>query len=351
MNSAVFCARLALLLDELDGIDPVLALADTDFDRSLLEAPDAFYIDQVSERTIYENVAQLTQSPWLGFVAGQRVNFSDMGPLGLALVSSNTVGEMLSFNEKYLRTVTPPCLFEIKVVGPKLLLRTVESYPMLPKMQRLAAEEVLAVWVNFPADGLVEAASALRVSFESPAHPEHLQHYAQLLPGGLSKVHFNWKFKPGKHKVLLEVELPTAVLDLPMPRPRADIHAANKAYCEARLDSLNDEGQWSQRVRDLLIANYTDTVNPVWRPHHIALALEVTLRQLQRNLEREGTTPQALVADVRRALVEDFVLSKLTNKQLGRIIGMSEKHFISWFGGQYGCSRTEYRAAAMSVEL
>jgi AraC-like DNA-binding protein len=124
-------------------------------------------------------------------------------------------------------------------------------------------------------------------------------------------------------------------VDLAIPAADPSLLALFEGHARVRLDELERLGGTSQRVVRLLAARLMGAVPPVGT---IAAELAMSGRQLQRVLQAEGTTYQALLDEARR----DLALARLrlpgtTAAEVALLLGYSEagaftRAFRRWTG-------------------
>ena len=139
------------------------------------------------------------------------------------------------------------------------------------------------------------------------------------------------RFGMPEHRVALRL----SELDFPIPAADPSLLAVFERHALGRLDELERMGTTSQRVLRLLSARLTGTVPPVGV---IAAELAMSGRQLQRVLQEEGSSYQALLDQSRR----DLALAQLrvpgtTAAEVALLLGYSEagaftRAFRRWTG-------------------
>lgn len=126
-----------------------------------------------------------------------------------------------------------------------------------------------------------------------------------------------------------------AELETPIPAADPSLLALFERHALGRLDELEKMGGGSQRVLRLLTARLTGTVPPVGV---IAAELAMSGRQLQRVLQEEGTSYQALLDQARRDLaMAQLKVPDTTAAEVALMLGYSEagaftRAFRRWTG-------------------
>ncbi len=139
------------------------------------------------------------------------------------------------------------------------------------------------------------------------------------------------RFGMPEHRVALRL----AELDTVIPAADPSLLALFERHAIGRLDELEKLGGSSQRVMRLLTARLTGTVPPVGV---IAAELAMSGRQLQRVLQDEGTSYQALLDQARRELaMAQLKVPDTTAAEVALMLGYSEagaftRAFRRWTG-------------------
>lgn len=261
--------------------------------------------------------------PGLGLTAGSRCHFTSLGPVGFAVVSSQTLRTALEVGLRYsdLTAFLTRLSFEDGADGARLI---VDASGVPPDLRRFALERVGALMLTLSRDlfGAPIRPAAVRLSFARPPQAELYRRFFGVTP----------EFGAPRNEVRLSAE------DMNRPLTHANPLALKLAedQCRQLLATRSERGGFAGRVRDRIVQ----------RPGHIpemeqvAAALHLTPRTLRRRLREEGTTYAALCDELRQALAEDLLSSPrlpigVIAERLGYADASSFIHaFKRWKGGQ-----------------
>ncbi len=248
-------------------------------------------ISYVEFGLLARNALRLTGNPALGLDAGSNLRFAQMGVLGIAIMSSRTIGAALDVFLHHGRALAPSFDLEVRTEGDAGQLFIRETISMEPL--RAFAYEV--VWGAVVSQGrwLYQKALPIRRARFAYARPEYVDRYAAVLP--------DVTLVFGAAETVLEfdrsvLDAPVAFADPATARLAEEFHAAKMP------DPLRDDGLIPQ-VRRLLAGARGRPVDP----EHVAHALETSVRSLQRALKDLGTSFQSLCEESRRSFAEDWV--------------------------------------------
>jgi AraC-like DNA-binding protein len=132
-----------------------------------------------------------------------------------------------------------------------------------------------------------------------------------------------------------ELEFDAATLQLPQRSADAWLHKVVESHAQAALDRLGTRNPFVQQVASALGVAVQRGEGDL---RHVARALGMTERTLQRRLSDEGVQFRALVDDVRRGLALRYLADRTTSlTEIALMLGFSEqaafhRAFVRWTG-------------------
>jgi AraC-like DNA-binding protein len=309
---------VALGMDRGASLDALLE--NTQITPAMLTSTEA-RISYAQFGILARNALALTGNPALGLELGRRMHTGNLGVLGLAIMTSATVGAALEVGLRYYKTVAPGWDLTLVVEGQKatLVARPAINYGPMTVM---ATEALLAA---FEAQGrfLVGASLpilAVRIAY---AEPGHSGRYVDLTDAPVSFGH-----------EVTEVDFDAEILERRLQWSDPVTARQAERQCAAALpDSGHADGLVARVRRQLSSSRGNYPTEP-----GLAQALRTTPRTLRRGLQRMRTSYQTLLDDDRRqhalALLQT---TSLTAEDIARRLGFSDvrsfrRAFKRWTG-------------------
>jgi AraC-like DNA-binding protein len=146
-----------------------------------------------------------------------------------------------------------------------------------------------------------------------------------------------------------ELEFDAATLHLPQRSADAWLHKVVEAHAQAALDRLGARNPFVQQVASALGVAVQRGEGDL---RHVARALALTERTLQRRLAEEGVQFRSLVDDVRRGLALRYLSERtMSLTEIALMLGFSEqaafhRAFVRWTGKTPGHFRRAGEAAS-----
>lgn len=274
----------ALLTDLGTGLDSVLAGTGITADQL---RPDAF-IPYSSFLATLDNACRATGRDDIGLLLGLRVTLAGLGPLGKAMRHAATLGEAIAtFVAFQINNSTGGAVYLIRadedvILGYGVYDRTVDVSPQIYDL-------VLAVGCNLLAEltrGAVGPAEIL-LSRKIPGDPSRYRRFSGC----------PIRFDQGQTGLWLT----QSSLAFRLPEADADLH---ERTCSQLTSAQEGSLRMSERVRHLL--------RPLMltgqaKMGHVAEQLDLHPRALRRRLRKEGTSFDAIKADVRYAAARELL--------------------------------------------
>jgi AraC-like DNA-binding protein len=144
---------------------------------------------------------------------------------------------------------------------------------------------------------------------------------------------------------VIELWLPTEMLDLRHDRADPQLAALLTAFAERELARLPSDGPFLSRLRQAITRRLGEGRQP--RISDMARAMSMSPRSLQRRLGEEGTTFTAMVDKVRLTLAASHLVeNQIAIGEIAFLLGYSSPAaFHRAFKRAYGCTPAAYRLA------
>jgi AraC-like DNA-binding protein len=313
--------RVLIETAQAQGAARAALLENTGLTEAMLVSPDA-RISYAQFAVLTSNAIRLTNNTGLGFDAGANVRLPNLGILGLAIMSSPTVGAALDVALRHYRAIAPLFDLETRVEGDVAYFTVREAIPLAP-FAAFSTEFLLSAFDRQGRSFLGRALPILKVRL-GYAEPDHLARYADLYANVPLAFDQN----------LTEVSFDAALLAA--PNAEADPLTAKVAeqYCVQEAPAtLPSTGLLAQVRRQLSAA--------AGRPPsltELSRSLRTSSRSLRRFLQSMGTSYQTLIDESRRARAEEWVRSThMTIEQVSGRLGFSDvrsfrRAFKRWTG-------------------
>lgn len=308
------------------GLDADALMGEFNIDPKLLADPNArFRMEQVN--AFYQRVSGLIDDPNFGLQAAQFWHPSQMGALGYAWLTSET---LLAAFRRYSRF--------IKIVSDVVQLEIIEGDDEVSLDTRFVQEEASR---KYRIDGAMATLIAMIRSNAGPGfHPKSIS-FIFNPPEDTSPYYALFQcpviFNAPANRFTITRE------DACAPRScsntqLASLHDQFMLEYVAKLDKENIVERVKVAVtRELASGNISDAL--------IAKKLFLTERTLQRRLQESGTTFKKLLTEVRIALADNYIRdSKLSLNEISFMLGFSElSSFSRAFKNWTGSSPRNYR--------
>ncbi|HEX4335169.1 MAG TPA: AraC family transcriptional regulator [Polyangiaceae bacterium] len=311
------------------GADRVELLRDTGITTRMFESPDARF-SHAQFSILANNAVTLSNDPALGLHLGQGIGLSQMGVLGLAMLSSATLGAALRLHLRYYRSLMPGWELTLRATGDRAVITIREAIPLKP-FEVLATEAIVVAFVQ---QGSVLFGGplplrAIRLAYPAPPYAGMYPDFCQMTPSfGAATT---------------EIECDASLLDAKVIGADPATLALAEQYCEKQaMPSVEMEGLVGQ-MRRLLVAPNGKTPDL----GELARALQTSTRTLRRSLRAMKTSYTELLDESRRQRADELVRStELTLAQVANTLGFTtvrsfRRAFKRWTGTTPGALRAE----------
>jgi len=302
-------------------------LANTGLTEEMLRSPEA-RVSYAQYGVLIHNAIELTQNSGLGIDYGNNLHLSHMGMLGLAVLSSQNIGEAFAVAIKYYRTVAPAWELELRVEGERAIFTAREAIARNPF--RVFATEALLMAIRANGEFLYGQPIPLievRVQYPEPPHSDRIA----------ALYHVPIKYDCDETVAVFEA----SVLDAPLASADPLTFVMAERQCAAELPFTTAiDGLVAQVRRHLFSPGGPRGVD------EIAKLLCTSTRSLRRSLQLMGTSYQELMDEARRARALEWVAgTEMTSGEMAQRLGFSDaRGFRRAFKRWTNMSLQQYRA-------
>ncbi|MFT3925267.1 MAG: AraC family transcriptional regulator [Myxococcales bacterium] len=269
---------------------------------------------------LLERVSRASGRPELGLRAAQCVAPGDFDVIEYAAATCANLGDAIRCAARLVQLMNTGARLTLKVSGERALLcyecdEADESH--------VAAEFVLASMLMLGRRLLGLEINPAEVSLKHPA-PTSIEHHASLFQAPI-------RFGAACDALIM----PTAALDIPLPRPEPALHSILQRHATAMLERVPCRRTFKQQVLDLIAEELTNG-NP--GVENLAHRMDISARTFLRRLKVEGVTHRELVTEVRRALALRYLENtEMSVAEISFVLGFStsnsfHKAFRQWLG-------------------
>lgn len=310
------------------GVDSAAILSGTGLTLELLEDPEVV-LQAVQELLVARNlVARLGDLPGLGAEAGRLYNVSSMGILGLALLSSATVRDVLHTVLHFISLSSSFVQFDLRErgAGGVLLIRD-DDIPADIREFMVERDVAAVLAVSTYIFGVLQSAPH-DVRAELCLPKARCQELAVGAPLAVVE----------RSTTTSRITFARRLLDQAMPAGDPATAKMFVRQCEELLQRRRELGGIASQVRALLVRNLRTNL-PI---AEVADALNLTERTLRRHLADEGTSYRRLLEETRETLASELLRTTcLSVEQIASQLGYAEsasftRAFVRWRGTSPG---------------
>ncbi|MGB2315041.1 MAG: AraC family transcriptional regulator ligand-binding domain-containing protein [Porticoccaceae bacterium] len=261
----------------------------------------------------------LTNDPTLMIGLGQKIDITNLGTFGFALMSCATLKEALKLLLRYQSIASPGLSFRSLESDTDIILRTsIEIGTPLQKrlITELAFSQIIRI-AQILANPVTNQ-TELRFKHDDAGN---LQAYKAMLS---VPIKFNQKHS--------EFLLSKDIIECKITSSNPVAHVIFQQQCEDLLRGLNRVENFSAAIRRMLIQAGGEFPNI----HHIATTLHMSESTLRRRLSNEGTNFRVICDEVRNVLARQYLAAtELTIAEIASLLDYSEavsfrRAFVRW---------------------
>ncbi|WP_176511326.1 AraC family transcriptional regulator [Pseudomonas faucium] len=319
---------------ELEGLDCRAMFKQLGLDFAALDDPDARF-PQDSMTRLWQLAVELSGNEAIGLNMARVVRPASFHVVGYALMSSRTLAEGFERLVRYQRIIAESSDLSFRL-GPEgySLILTVHGDHLPPTRHSSEASLACALALSKWLSG--RPIQPRRVLIQGP-QPKNIEPY---------KVAFHSPLVFGAvHDALI---FERADMEAPLPTANEAMAVLHDRFAGEYLARFS-ESRVTHRVRQVLCR-----ILPQGEPKRetLAQALHLSQRTLQRRLQEEGTSFQALLDDTRRELAEQYLAQPgMTLLETAYLLGFADpSNFYRAFRRWFDVTPSEYRARLGGAE-
>ncbi|MFV5467708.1 AraC family transcriptional regulator ligand-binding domain-containing protein [Acinetobacter towneri] len=261
-------------------------------------------------RDLLSTLEQQLPQPALGLEIAKYVQPKHLGIIAYLALSCDHLGEALQRYHDFHRLIYDGGPLQVEAQNDYLSIRWSEL-PVHMTTQ-LTDEIAIALMMEFLKHFMqFEDICLHEVHFHHPA-PKNIALYEQYFH---CKVRFS--------QPITQVLLPVSELAKPFHQGDQTLQHLLLQQAQALLEKLPNSTQTDQRLQQAIL---TGLQKNMYQIEHIAQQLHISVRQLQRHLQQQGTTYQKRMQEVRCLLAEQYLQEPhLSLQEIALLLGYSEQ--------------------------
>ena len=261
-------------------------------------------------RDLLSTLEQQLPQPALGLEIAKYVQPKHLGIIAYLALSCDHLGEALQRYHDFHRLIYDGGPLQVEAQNDYLSIRWSEL-PVHMTTQ-LTEEIAIALMMEFLKHFMqFEDICLHEVHFHHPA-PKNIALYEQYFH---CKVRFS--------QPITQVLLPVSELAKPFHQGDQTLQHLLLQQAQALLEKLPNSTQTDQRLQQAIL---TGLQKNMYQIEHIAQQLHISVRQLQRHLQQQGTTYQKRMQEVRCLLAEQYLQDPhLSLQEIALLLGYSEQ--------------------------
>lgn len=307
-------------------------------DPDLLNQPDSRVSGEIS-RSLWQELIQRTGDQNIGLHIGESFNLAALGIVGYVLFNCHTFGQVLEKLSRYMSLFSQGVSMQIQPLHGYAqcdweIANHLNNY--LTEEPRQPIEATMSATLTVAKTLTGRSLQPLAVWFQHPRPADPSEH--QRLFGTAIQ------FEQPANRLVLEA----ACLDWSVVSANASLLSTFEHHAEAMLATLNQTDGYTYRVIREITHLLQGEVPPI---EIIAHRLTISVRNLQRSLQAEGTSYQQLLEDSRKQLALRYLKQPDTSiHDVAFLLGFSEPSaFHRAFKRWTGQTPREYRGSSRSV--
>ena len=308
------------------GITPAM-LEDSSISEAVI-GDDINEIGLAQEFQFYRNVLDLSEDPLIGLKIGRVFRYESYGLLGYAMLSAHnlreTIGIAADFSMLTFSHFTIKLLDTDEAAGIAFNL----DYELAPDLLQLYSDRDLeAAFTGVKASGLDFGNEVIvKLMHQDFANLQRYQDF------------FGCDVELGHHRNEILVE--RSILDQASPQPDRLASEYCQAQCKKLLNKFGLQGGLVEQVQKILVARPGSFPNI----EETARKLNTSVRTLRRNLNKENSSFQSLLDEIRLELAQEYLASQMSIERIAELLGYSEAaNFSHAFKRWTGVAPSQYR--------
>ena len=309
------------------GIEPVMLEDSSVSDAVSNDTP--YTITLAQEFKFYRNVLKVSADPLIGLKIGKAFRYESYGLLGYAMMSAQTLRDTIAiaadFSVLTFSHFTIQLLDTYEAAG----IAFISNYELAPDLLQLYCDRDLeAAFTGVKNSGILFNArnTTVKLMHNDRANKER---YERLL---------NCAVEFGHHRN--EILVSRRILDHRSPQRDQMASEYCQAQCKMLLSKLGLQGGLIEQVRKILIArpgSFPDI-------NETAKKMNMSVRTLRRNLNKENSNFQKLLDEIRQQLAHEYLASSMSIDRIAELLGYSEAaNFSHAFKRWSGIPPSQYR--------
>lgn len=311
------------------GVDPRPLLREVGISADLLADPDQ-YISTRALRQLLERSAEVTGCATLGLRMAEKRAISDLGVSSLVLAHEPTLGCVLKALGESLGRINSNLVLQVTEFDQEVELRQAFSLDG-PKSTRQASDLGIGVLARLCSGILGHGWAPLSVCFAHEAPPPS------------ERAIYDRLFRCTPYFDCEYNSLTLRKRDLDMPNLRADQALARHARELIEATSAHDRRTTGREVEQMILLSLSSGRATI---QHCAASIGLSVRNLQRMLDAEGTSFSKLLQDVRvRSATQHLANPRVRITHVAQMLGYgSTGAFTRWHTQTFGLSPQQWRA-------
>ncbi|MGE8541582.1 AraC family transcriptional regulator [Acinetobacter sp. ANC 3813] len=266
--------------------------------------------DYIIWRNLLMTLDNQLQRPALGLEIAEYVQPKHLGIIAYIAMSCENLGEALHRYHDFHRLVYDGSPLQVHAQDDVLCIR----WSDLPKNMatQLTDEVAIAIMVGFLKHFMdFRDISLHEVHFQNPA-PKHVALYEQYFR---CKVRFS--------QPCSQVLMPIQELSKPFLQGDQTLQMLLTQQANSLLEKLPNTTQTDQRLQQAILSGLQKNLFQI---EHVASQLNISVRQLQRHLQQQGTSYQQRMQEIRCMMAEEYLRDPhLSLHEISLLLGYSEQ--------------------------
>jgi AraC-like DNA-binding protein len=309
----------------IHGIDSNRLCTAAGIDPSLLTMPDS-YVSGETSLALWREVVKQTGDSDIGLHMGEKFNLAAIGIVGYVLFNCQTFGQVLDKLSRYMCLFSQGVSMHYSVSRGQVLC----EWEIVNHLKNYLVEEPRQpIEASFSA--LLTAAKTLTGKSLCPYEvwfqyksPDSISEHQRIFEAPVY-------FSQSKNRLVFDA----ACLEWPVISANPSLLLAFEQHAQAMFSNLSNENTYSYQVVREITHNLKGEVPSI---EEIARSLTISVRNLQRELQTEGTSYQQLLDETRKELALRYLKKPDTSiHDVAFLLGFSEpsafhRAFKRWTG-------------------